>query len=92
MTTDQSRMKSAKVLNPRLITPKTMHEYATVDTIERIKTGTSLQNTIEFVAKYSSTVHASLETRPRGREKQPEEYCLRAESALPEKVVIAHSV
>ena len=32
----------------------------------------------------------SLETRPRGKEKRPGEYCLCAESALPEKVVIAH--
>ena len=40
-------MKSTKVLNPRLITPKTMHEHmimqhATVDTVKSIKTGTSL--------------------------------------------------
>ena len=31
-----------------------------------------------------------LETRLQGRDKQPGEYCLRAESALPEKVVMAH--
>ena len=58
MTTDS--MKSTKVLNPRLITPKTMHEHmimqhATVDTIKSIKTGTSLQDysIIELWQKYS---------------------------------------
>ena len=58
-------MKSTKVLNPRLITPKTMHEHmimqhATVDTIKSVKTGTSLQDysIIEMWQKYSSTLHA----------------------------------
>ena len=59
------KMKSTKVLNPRLITPKTMHEHmimqhVTVDTIKSIKTGTSLQDygIIELWQKYSSTLHA----------------------------------
>ena len=62
---EQYLMKSTKVLNPRLITPKTMHEHmimqhATVDTIKSTKTGTSLQDygIIELWQKYSSTLHA----------------------------------
>ena len=58
-------MKSTKVLNPRLIMPKTMHEHmimqhATVDTIKSIKTGTYLQDygILELWQKYSSTLHA----------------------------------
>ena len=55
-------MKSTKVLNPRLITPKTMHEHmimrhATVDTIKSIKTGTSLQDYTASSCGKSIVVH-----------------------------------
>ena len=45
---------------------------------------------MDLQAWLECTFGASIETRPRGREKRPGEYCLLAESALPEKVVIAH--
>ena len=58
-------MKSTKVLNPQLITPRTKHEVydnaaSTVDTIKSIKTGTSSQGygILELWQTYSSTVHA----------------------------------
>ena len=55
-------MKSTKVLNPRLITPKTMHEHMTmqhaiVDTIKSIKTGTSLQYMASLSCGKSIVVH-----------------------------------
>ena len=55
-------MKSTKVLNPRLIMPKTMHEHMIMQhaTVDTIKTGTSLQDysILELWQKYSSTLYA----------------------------------
>ena len=54
-------MKSAEVLNPQLITPKTMHGHydnaaCHSHTIKSIKTGTSLQDygILELCQKYST--------------------------------------